>query len=112
MPSTDEYADMLPRVPTSPRDLALANAFTNRPALWDFLLHGARFPVAFCACSDIVVSLIAILAGKWFSYANAREDGPLFSRRSFTLDSVRSVGESQQCVCPCVVGSVEVARVR
>ena len=87
---------MLPRVPTSPRDLALANVFTNRPALWDFLLHGARFPVAFCVCSEIVVSLLGTLIGKWFSFANAREDGPLFSRQTFNLDTARSVEDSRR----------------
>eukprot|EP00035_Acanthoeca_spectabilis_P037983 m.49129 g.49129 ORF g.49129 m.49129 type:complete len:976 (-) comp8942_c0_seq1:2563-5490(-) len=92
MPTAEEYLEHHFKVPTTPRDLALANSFSQCPPLWDLLALGARFPTSFFPCADVVASLLAILAGKWCSFANASEDKPLFAKQPFTLRSVRKVG--------------------
>jgi hypothetical protein len=90
-PTAEDYADFHMRIPTNPRDLAIANAFAQCPPLWDLLALGAQCPAAFLPCTAVVVSLLALVSGKWCSFANAREDGPLFAKKPFTLAAVRSL---------------------
>jgi len=72
VPNMQHYREILPKLSTLPRDVAVIKSFDDARALWDVLLLASKSPVTFCRCFDLVVSLLATVIGRWSSFDNAR----------------------------------------